>query len=70
MPISTAKPATPVWGITTAITAAAKASRPKAIAAQRQAPEGTPMGVAEREREASINAILQDLVNQSFPTPK
>jgi hypothetical protein len=42
----------------------------KTKAAQRQAPEGTPTGLAERDREAFINATIQDLVNQTFPSTK
>jgi hypothetical protein len=42
----------------------------KVNAAQRQPPAGTPKGVAERDRELSINGRIQDLVNQSFPATK
>jgi hypothetical protein len=48
--------------------AATSASKTKPKEAQRQAPVGTPRGAAERDREASINARIPDLVNQSFPT--
>jgi hypothetical protein len=48
--------------------AAPSASRTKPSEAQRQAPVGTPKAAVERDRDAFINATIQDLVNQTFPT--
>jgi hypothetical protein len=48
--------------------AAPKARRTKPSEAQRQAPVGTPKAAVERDRDAFINATIQDLVNQTFLT--